>query len=57
MMDMERGDTPEFAVTAIVPSRLNVSPNGCGATSMVLPTGVRSLPLGITVIPLLLICV
>jgi hypothetical protein len=54
-MVIDNGFTPEFAVTAMLPSLLRARPNGCGATSKLLPEGVSSLPLGITVIPSLFI--
>jgi hypothetical protein len=51
------GEVPELAVTATLPSALSVKPNGWGATSTDFPAGVKKRPLGITVFPVLLICV
>jgi hypothetical protein len=50
-MVMERGLVPELAVTAVFPSGLSVRPYGWGATTILLPAGVRILPLGIMVSP------
>jgi hypothetical protein len=57
MMEMERGEVPEFAVTAMLPSALSVRPKGWGATSIDFPKGVTYLPLGSMVSPDLLIWV
>ena len=57
MIEIEMGDVPEFAVTAMFPSLLRVKPKGCGATSIDFPKGFMNLPFGITVFPDLFICV
>jgi hypothetical protein len=57
MIEIDKGLTPELAVTAISPSQLRASPNGCGATIRLFPDGVSNRPLGRTVVPFLLITV
>lgn len=50
-IEMERGDAPELAVTAVFPSGLRTNPNGCGATVTVFPYGRMKRPFGKTVRP------
>jgi hypothetical protein len=57
MIEMEMGEMPELAVTAIVPSVLNVNPKGWGATSIDLPYGLIIRPFGRMVLPALSIFV
>ena len=57
MMVIDNGSVPEFAVTAVLPSGLNVKPKGCGAVLILLPAGVIYLPFGMTVFPVLFILV
>jgi hypothetical protein len=54
IIEIERGLILQLAVTAILPSLLRASPNGWGATLMVLPADVRNRPLGRIVVPSLL---
>jgi hypothetical protein len=57
IMETDRGLVPELAVIAVFPSGLIVRPKGWGATTILLPAGVRILPLGIMVSPVLSIMV
>ena len=57
MIVIDKGLVPELAVTATLPSRLRVNPYGCGAVTILFPAGVRYLPFGMTVLPLLSIFV
>ena len=43
---MEELPVPEFDVMMVLPSELNVKPNGCGAVVICFPSGVSGRPLG-----------